>query len=143
MKTYVAKTDEIAHKWYVIDAEGMVLGRLATQIARILRGKHKAIFSPHQDVGDFIIVVNADKILVTGKKANLKQYFRHTGYPGGARFTSYLDLMKSKPERILQHAVRGMLPKNRLGRKIIKKLKIYAGSEHPHLAQKPEPLSLN
>jgi len=143
LKTYVAKANDITRKWYVVDADGMVLGRLATQVAHILRGKHKPAFSPHQDAGDFIIIINADKIRVTGKKAEQKKYFRHSGYSGGERFESYLDLLRRKPEMILRHAVKGMLPKNRLARKLIKKLKIYAGNEHPHLAQKPEPLSLN
>ena len=143
MKTTIAKADDITRKWYVVDANGMVLGRLASKVAQILRGKHKPIFSPHQDVGDFVVIINAEKIRVTGRKAQQKTYFRHTGYPGGGRFESYSDLLESKPQRILQHAIKGMLPKNRLGRKIIKKVKIYAGSEHPHLCQKPEALSVN
>ncbi|MBN1349338.1 50S ribosomal protein L13 [candidate division KSB1 bacterium] len=142
MKTTIVKNEEITRKWYVVDAEGMVLGRLATQVARILRGKHKPIFAPHQDTGDFVIIINAEKILLTGKKAQQKKYFHHTGYPGGGRFETYSDILQSKPERILEHAIRGMLPKNRLGRKINKHLKIYSGSNHPHVSQKPEVLVL-
>ena len=143
MKTTVAKVDDITRKWYIVDADGMVLGRLASKVAFILRGKHKPIFSPHQDTGDFVIIINADKVRLTGKKAQQKTYFRHSGYPGGERFEAFSDLLNEKPERILNHAIKGMLPKNRLGRKLIKKLKVYGGTEHPHGAQQPEPLTLS
>ncbi len=131
---------EAQKKWYVIDAQDYVLGRLATKVASILRGKHKPTFAPHQDVGDYVIVINAEKIKVTGRKAEQKVYFHHSGYPGGAKFVPYKRMMEKHPERIIEHAVRLMLPKNALGRRIFKKLKVYAGPEHPHEAQKPEPL---
>lgn len=143
MKTYVPKPDEIEQKWFVVDAKGKVLGRLASQIATILRGKHKPIYSPHVDVGDHVIIINADKIRVTGKKAATKRYYRYTGYPGGLRFDTYSDLIKKYPERILEKAIWGMLPHNKLGRKMYKKLKVYAGDNHPHEAQKPEILEIN
>jgi large subunit ribosomal protein L13 len=133
---------ENSRKWYVVDAEGQVLGRLATRIAHILRGKHKAIFSPHQDVGDFVIVVNAEKIRLTKNKADSKTYFHHTGYPGGGREVPFRRLLATHPERIIQHAVKGMLPKNNLGRGMLRKLKVYAGENHPHAAQQPEKLEL-
>jgi len=143
--TRIASPEEIVanRKWYVIDADGQVLGRLATKIATMLRGKHKPIYTPHLDVGDFIVIINAERIQITGKKADKKSYFHHTGYPGGGRMESFRSLLSRKPHRILAHAIRGMLPHNRLGRKMFKKVKIYAGSEHPHQAQKPEVLSLN
>jgi large subunit ribosomal protein L13 len=143
LKTYVPKPDEIEQKWFVVDAKGKVLGRLASQIATILRGKHKPIYSPHVDVGDHVIIINADKIRVTGKKAATKRYYRYTGYPGGLRFDTYSDLIKKYPERILEKAIWGMLPHNKLGRKMYKKLKVYAGDNHPHEAQKPEILEIN
>ncbi len=141
-KTYMAKENEVAKKWYVVDAEGQVLGRLASEIARRLRGKHKAIFTPHNDTGDFIIVVNADKVRLTGRKMDQKMYYRHSGYIGGLKEIGARALMAKKPTEMLNLAVRGMLPKNTLGRRQLKKLKIYAGGEHPHSAQKPEVLEL-
>ncbi len=142
MKTFVAKPNETSREWYVVDATDMVLGRLATQVAMRLRGKHKPTFTPHVDTGDFIIVVNAEKIKLTGRKWDQKAYYRHSGYPGGITETT-ADVMREKyPERMIFAAVRGMLPKNRLGRKMIKKLKVYAGPDHPHTAQAPESLSL-
>jgi large subunit ribosomal protein L13 len=138
MKTISAKKEEITPSWYVVDAQGKTLGRLATQIATFLRGKHKPIFTPHVDCGDYVVVVNAEKIHVTGRKMTQKKYYRHSGYPGGLREITLRDQLKKFPERVIEHAVRGMLPKNRLGRKIYKKLKVYAGPDHPHEAQKPE-----
>jgi len=140
MKTFTAKTEDIEAKWYLIDAEGQTLGRLATRIANLLRGKEKPIFTPHIDCGDFVIVINASKIRVTGKKISDKIYYRHSGYPGGLKQETLGDLLKRHPEEVIRSAVKGMLPHNRLGRKIINKLKIYPGSEHPHQAQKPEDL---
>jgi len=142
MRTYMAKKGEVERKWYVVDASGKVLGRLATKIATILMGKHKPTYTPHVDVGDFVIVVNAEKIAVTGKKLMQKTYFRYSGYPGGAKFTTLQEMLQKRPERVIQLAVRRMLPKTKLGDKMFKKLKVYAGSEHPHSAQKPEPLSV-
>ncbi|MCP4396258.1 MAG: 50S ribosomal protein L13 [bacterium] len=142
MKTEFAKKESVERKWYVIDAQGLVLGRLAVVIAKKLRGKDKAIFSPHVDTGDFVVVVNADKIRLTGKKLDDKMYYRHTGYPGGIRSINARDLLRRKPERVLETAVKGMLPKNRLGRQMYKKLKVYAGTDHPHAAQQPEVLTL-
>ncbi|MBQ1256820.1 MAG: 50S ribosomal protein L13 [Clostridia bacterium] len=138
MSTYMAKPANVDRKWYVIDAEGVVLGRLASQVALMLRGKHKPTFTPHVDTGDFIIVVNTDKIVLTGNKLNDKIYYHHTGHPGGLKETKYRDLMATKSEFALKKAVRGMLPKGPLGNKMIKKLKVYAGPEHEHAAQKPE-----
>jgi len=137
-KTYMAKADEVERKWYIIDASGKTLGRMASEIARILRGKHKPIYTPHIDTGDYVIVVNAEKVKVTGKKRQNKIYYHHTGYPGGLKVISYDKLLEKKPERIIETAVKGMLPHNRLGRKMYKKLKVYAGPNHPHQAQKPE-----
>ena len=134
----MAKADEIERKWYVIDAEGKVLGRLAAEIASVLRGKKKPIFTPHVDCGDFVIVINADKVVLTGNKLNQKIHAYHTGYPGGRREVVYAEMMEKRPEKVIELAVKGMLPKNRLGRKMIKKLKVYTGSEHPHTAQAPE-----
>lgn len=142
MKTYVAKAADIQRKWYLINAEGQILGRLASRVAQLLRGKHKPIFSPHLDVGDHVIIINAEKVQVTGKKAQQKRYYRYTGYPGGLRAAEYSRLLRERPERILEHAVWGMMPHNRLGRKMVKKLKIYTGTEHPHQAQQPEVLKL-
>ena len=141
-KTYYPKLDEINQKWYVVDAEGMVLGRLASQVASILRGKNKPYYSPHMDTGDFIVVVNADKVRISGRKAETKNYFTHSGYIGGGRFESYKEAMDKHPEEIISRAVKGMLPRNTLGRKLFHKLKVYAGPEHPHLAQQPEKLEL-
>ncbi len=142
MRTYTPKPGDIKRKWYVVDAQGKTLGRLASEIARILRGKNKPIFSPHVDTGDYVIVVNAEKIHVTGRKLTQKIYYRHSGYPGGLKAVSLRDLLQRHPERAVEFAVRGMLPKNRLGRKMTKKLKVYAGPDHPHKAQRPEPLDL-
>jgi large subunit ribosomal protein L13 len=138
MKSYMAKNNEIERKWYVIDAENKVLGRLATEVANILSGKNKPIYTPHVDTGDYVIIINADKIKLTGKKLEQKTHFYHTGYPGGDRYVSYDKLIQDKPEMIIELAVRGMLPKSSLGRNMIKKLKVYAGTEHGHEAQKPE-----
>lgn len=139
--TRFVKTEDADVKWYVVDAQDQVLGRLASEIARVIRGKHKAVFTPNMDTGDFVVVVNADKIKLTGKRDLQKEYFSHSGYPGGVRIRSYAEMMDKKPEAIIHRAVKGMLPKNRLGRQLIKKLKVYAGVDHPHSAQKPEPLS--
>ena len=137
MKTYMPKAEDIDRKWYVVDAEGQVLGRLATEIASILRGKNKPEFTPHMDMGDFVVVVNADKLILTGKKEQQKIYRRHTGYPGGLREVPYERMMEKHPERVLEKAVRGMLPKNTLGRAMFRKLKVYAGPDHEHQAQQP------
>jgi len=142
MKSFVAKPLEIERKWYVVDAEGKALGRLATEIASILRGKRKPIFTPHVDTGDFVIVVNADKVAFTGKKLDQKLYRHHTGHPGGLKEVTARELMAKKPEKAIQLAVKGMLPKNSLGRAMIKKMKVYSGPEHKHEAQKPEVLDI-
>ena len=142
MKTYMAKAETVQRKWYVVDAEGMVLGRLASQVAAILRGKNKPTFTPRVDTGDHVIVLNADKVVLTGDKLNQKFYRRHSGYPGGLKETSYKDLMAKKADLAVIEAVRGMLPKNALGRQMIKKLRVYKGAEHDHAAQKPEVLEL-
>jgi len=142
VKTYAVKAAEIERKWYLVDAEGKTLGRLASEIAKILRGKHKPIFSPHLDTGDYVIVVNAKKIHVTGKKLKEKMYYRYSGHPGGLKSIVLGDMLAKHPTRVMGLAVRGMLPKNRLGRAMIKKLKVYAGSEHPHEAQEPIPLEI-
>ncbi|KPU26793.1 50S ribosomal protein L13 [Caloranaerobacter sp. TR13] len=138
MKSFLAKPQEIERKWYIIDAEGKTLGRLASEVAKILRGKHKPIYTPHVDTGDHVIIINAEKIVLTGKKLEQKYYRYHTGYPGGLREIPYKKLMAENPEKVIFLAVKGMLPKNRLGRKMIKKLRVYRGSEHNHQAQKPE-----
>ena len=142
MKTFVPKTADIDRKWYVVDAEGMVLGRLASQVANILRGKNKPIYTPNVDTGDFVIIINADKAILTGKKLDQKIYYHHSGYAGGLKATSYRRLMAEKPELAVRHAVTGMLPKGPLGRQMAKKLKVYAGNQHEHAAQKPEVLDL-
>ncbi|MFW5991838.1 MAG: 50S ribosomal protein L13 [Halanaerobiaceae bacterium] len=142
MSTYMAKPDEVKRKWYVVDAEGRTLGRLATRIAEILRGKHKPEFTPHVDTGDYVIVINAEKIKLTGNKWEQKKFYSHSGYPGGIKETSYDKLVEKKPEFIIEKAVKGMLPHNKLGTKIFKKLKVYAGPEHPHQAQQPQELEL-
>jgi large subunit ribosomal protein L13 len=142
MKTYVVKESDITRKWFVVDAEGQTLGRLASKIAHILKGKHKPIYSPRLDVGDYVIVINADKIAVTGRKMDDKMYYRHTGYPGGIRQINLRGMLKRHPTFAVKDAVRGMLPKNRLGRKMFRKLKVYAGAEHPHQGQQPEVLEL-
>ena len=138
MSSYIAKPETVERKWYVIDADGVVLGRLASQVALMLRGKHKPTFTPHVDTGDYIIVVNTDKIAMTGRKLDQKIYYYHSGYPGGLKETKYRDLLANKSEFALKKAVRGMLPKGPLGNKMFKKLKVYAGAEHPHTAQQPE-----
>jgi large subunit ribosomal protein L13 len=140
MKTYTVKAGEIERRWYVVDAKDQVLGRLASSIATILRGKHKPTYSPHLDVGDFVIVVNAKDVRLTGKKASQKTYFRHSGYMGGDRQIPFRRMRERHPDRIIRLAVKGMLPKNTLGRAMLRKLKVYAGPEHPHEAQLPEPL---
>jgi large subunit ribosomal protein L13 len=142
MKTFSAKTAEVERQWWIVDAEGQTLGRLATRIATILRGKHKPIFTPHIDTGDFVIVINAEKIQVTGNKLDTIVYYRHSGYPGGLKERTLREQLQKFPERPIETAVKGMLPKNTLGRNMIKKLKVYAGSEHPHAAQQPQALEL-
>ena len=142
MKTFVTKPAEVERQWYVVDAEGQTLGRLASKIAAVLRGKHKPIYSPSVDCGDYVIVLNAEKIHVTGRRMDQKKYYRHSGYPGGLSEISLRDQLKKYPTRPVELAVKGMLPKNRLGRKMIKKLKVYAGSEHGHHAQQPVELPL-
>ncbi len=139
MKTYHQKPSEVQRDWYVIDASGKVLGRLATQISTLLRGKHKPTFTPSVDGGDFVIVVNAEKIVLTGRKPDQKIYYRHTGYPGGLKATPYKVMLAKHPDRILRLAVKRMLPKNRMGRRLLSKLRIYAGPNHPHAAQQPKP----
>jgi large subunit ribosomal protein L13 len=137
VRTFTPKATDVQRQWYVIDATDVVLGRLATQVATLLRGKHKPIFAPNVDTGDFVIVINADKVALTGNKLEQKKAYRHSGYPGGLRAMSYRELMEKRPDRAVEKAVKGMLPKNSLGRKMVKKLKVYAGSDHPHLAQQP------
>ncbi|MBI5099633.1 MAG: 50S ribosomal protein L13 [Nitrospirae bacterium] len=143
MKTLFAKNTDVVKKWHVVDADGLVVGRLASRIASVLRGKNKPIFTPHADTGDFVIVINADKIRFTGDKLEKKIYYRHSGYPGGIKQETAKNIMKNSPEDIIMFAVRGMLPKNRLGRQQMKKLRVYRGTEHPHKAQNPEILNLN
>jgi len=140
--TRFLQENEVEKKWYVVDAEGKVLGRIATEIARILRGKHKPVFTPNIDTGDYVIVINADKVELTGKRPDQKTYFRHTGYPGGDIYTSFKEMMNKRPEFVIHKAVGGMLPHNRLGRRLRKKLKVYSGPEHPHKAQQPINLEL-
>ena len=142
-RTYMAKPGEIDRKWYVVDAEGKTLGRLASAIAEILRGKHKPVYTPHVDTGDFVIVVNASKVVLTGKKDEQKMFYRHSGRPGGLKAVPYGKLLKTRPELIIKKAVWGMLPKTSLGRRQLKKLKVYSGPEHPHAAQKPESLEIS
>ena len=137
MRTYTPKASDVQRQWYVIDANDVVLGRLATQAATLLRGKHKPTFAPHVDTGDFVIIINADKVALTGNKREQKMEYRHSGFPGGLRATSYTELLVENPRRAVEKAVKGMLPHNKLGRQQIKKLKVYAGSEHPHQAQQP------
>ncbi len=141
MKTYMAKKWEVPRRWFVVDAQGKVLGRLASRIAMVLRGKNKPEFTPHLDTGDFVVVVNAGQVKLTGRKLDQKIYYRHSGYMGGLKETSARQMLKRKPEEVLRHAVRGMLPKNSLGRHLLKKLKIYTVAEHPHQAQQPVPLA--
>lgn len=142
MKTYVVKEGEIKREWYVVDAEGKTLGRLASKIARILMGKHKPYYTPHLDTGDFVIVVNADKIHVTGRKLDQKMYYRYSGYPSGLKSVTLRKQLATRPERVIWAAVRNMLPKNKVGRAMLKKLKVYASPDHPHAAQQPKPLDL-
>lgn len=142
MKTFSAKAEDIEHKWYLVDAQGKTLGRLASEIAAILRGKHKPSFSPHIDCGDYVVVINAEKVWVTGLKLDQKTYYRHSGYPGGLKEMTLRDQLEKFPNRVIESAVKGMLPKNRLGRQVYKKLKVYAGSDHPHQSQQPEVLEL-
>lgn len=139
--TKFIKSEDADKKWYLVDAKDQVLGRLASEVAKIIRGKNKPTFTPNMDTGDFVVVINADKVKLTGKRPELKQYIRHSGYPGGQKITSVREVKQSKPEFLVENAVKGMLPKNRLGRKLIKKLKVYTGETHPHSAQKPEPIS--
>lgn len=140
--TRFIKSEDANQKWYVVDATDLVLGRLASKVARVIRGKEKAEFTPNMDAGDFVIVINAEKVKVTGKRETLKTYSHHSGYPGGLKTRSFQDLIVNKPEYVIESAVQGMLPKTRLGRKLVKKLKVYRGAQHPHSAQKPEVLSL-
>ena len=142
MKTTMANSETVVRKWYVVDAEGQTLGRFASEIAKILKGKNKPEYTPHVDCGDYVIVLNCDKVVVTGNKANQKVYRHHTGWVGNLKEVSYKDMMAKHPDRVITHAVKGMLPKNSLGRKMIKKLKVYTGSEHNHEAQKPEVLEI-
>jgi large subunit ribosomal protein L13 len=142
MKTYSAKPGEVAREWYLVDAEGQTLGRLATRLAEVLRGKGKPQYTPHVDTGDFVVVVNAEKIAVTGNKLDDKMYYRHSGYPGGLKERPLREQLRRRPEEVLRKAVKGMLPRNRLGRQQLTKLKIYAGPEHPHDAQAPKPLEV-
>jgi large subunit ribosomal protein L13 len=142
MKTYVINPSEVEREWYVVDATGQTLGRLASRVATVLRGKHKPVYSPSVDTGDHVIVINADKIHVTGRKLDQKIYYRYSGYPGGLKETTLRNMLDKRPTRVIRLAVRGMLPKNRLGRQMLKKLKIYAGPDHPHAAQQPKPLVL-
>jgi len=144
MKTYTQKKKEIEHRWFVVDAEGVVLGRLASQVAQIIRGKHKPTFTPHMDGGDYVVVINAEKVRLTGKKLQKKEYFRHTGYMGHERFTPVAKMLQTHPERVIEAAVYGMLPKSTLGKQTLrKKLKVYAGPDHPHAGQNPTPVELN
>jgi large subunit ribosomal protein L13 len=142
MKTTFVSKETVDRKWYVIDAKGLVVGRLAVEVAKRLRGKHKASYTPHIDTGDYIIIVNADKVRFSGNKLENKMYYRHSGYPGGLKSITAKKLLQSKPERVLEHAVKGMLPKNRLGRRMLKKMKVYTGPDHPHQAQQPQELTL-
>jgi len=143
MKSFMANAATVERKWYVVDAEGKTLGRLAAEVAKVLRGKNKPTFTPHVDTGDHVIVINAAKVALTGKKLVQKTYFRHSGYPGGTTFTPAGQMLESKPERVIELAVRGMLPKNSLGRQMYRKLQVYRGAEHPHAAQLPEVLEIN
>ena len=144
MRTFTATPSDIEHRWFIVDAEGQVLGRLAAEVAKVIRGKHKPTFTPHMDTGDFVIVINASKVKVTGRKAEQKRYFRHTGYMGHELFTPFSSMLAKHPERVIEKAVYGMLPKTALGRQSLRrKLRVYAGTEHPHVAQQPTPLQLN
>jgi large subunit ribosomal protein L13 len=141
-ETYVTKKEDVQHEWYVVDAAGQTLGRLAARVASVLRGKHKPVYSPSVDAGDYVIVVNAEKIHVTGRKLSQKMYYRHSGYPGGLKEITLRDLLQTHPARAVEHAVQGMLPKNRLGRRLFNHLKVYVGPDHPHAAQQPKLLEL-
>jgi large subunit ribosomal protein L13 len=143
VRTYSPKASEIHRTWYVVDADGLTLGRMATEVARVLRGKHKTMFTPHMDTGDHVIIINADKVVLTSNKAETKRVYRHSGYPGGIKSATYAELLDRKPEDAVRRTVRGMLPKNRLGRQMLRKLKVYAGPTHPHAAQQPEPLEID
>ena len=143
MRTYSPKSSEVSRSWHVIDATDVVLGRLATQAAQLLRGKHKPTFAPHVDTGDFVIIVNADKVALTGSKREKKIAYRHSGHPGGLKATSYEELLETNPQRAVEKAVKGMLPHNKLGRQQLKKLKVYSGAEHPHAAQNPQPFQIS
>lgn len=143
MRTYTPKPAEVTRAWHIVDADGLVLGRLATEVASVLRGKHKPTFAPHVDVGDHVIVVNSDRVVLTSGKAESKVAYRHSGYPGGLTATRYADLMEDRSDEVVRKAVRGMLPKNRLGRQMATKLKVYRGPDHPHVAQSPEPLEIS
>ena len=142
IKTYVPREADIERRWFIVDAEGQTLGRMASEIAAILRGKHKPTFAPNMDVGDYVIVVNAEKVRVTGAKTEQKNYYRHSGYPGGFRQTKFRDMIQQHPERVIEKAVRGMIPHNVLGEQTLKKLRVYAGPNHPHVAQQPTPLEI-
>lgn len=142
MKSFIEKPQNVERKWFIVDAEGKTLGKVASRVASILRGKHKSIFTPHVDCGDYVIVINAEKVEVTGRKRKNKIYKRHTGYPGGLKEVTFQQLQAAKPEEIIRHAVKGMMPKGKLGRQMYKKLKVYAGPEHGHAAQKPEMLEV-
>ena len=142
MRTLYVKETEIERKWHLIDADGVTLGRLATKVATLLRGKHKPSFTPHQELGDYVVIVNAERVNVTGRKRQQKMYYKHSGYPGALRTESFATMIKRKPEHVVEHAIRGMLPKNRLGRKLFKNVKVYAGPSHPHQAQQPEKLEI-
>ena len=143
MKTHTVTPDQITRRWLLVDADGQTLGRLASRVAQILRGKHKPIYTPHLDTGDFVIVLNAEKVRLTGRKLDQKRYYRHSGYPGGLKETPVRKMLESHPERVIEYAVWGMLPKGKLGRQMFKKLKVYAGGEHPHAAQVPRPIDLS
>jgi large subunit ribosomal protein L13 len=143
VRTYTPKPGDVQRQWHVIDATDVVLGRLASQTAQLLRGKHKPVFAPHVDTGDFVVIINAEKIALTGSKLEQKKSYRHSGYPGGLRAVSYTQMLDRHPTRAVEQAVRGMLPKNSLGRQMLRKLKVYAGPEHPHTAQKPQPYQIS
>jgi large subunit ribosomal protein L13 len=144
MRTYTATPSDIEHRWYIVDAEGMVLGRLASEVARVIRGKHKPMFTPHMDTGDYVIVINAAKVKLTGRKLEQKRYFRHTGYMGHERYTPVANMLAKHPERVIEKAVYGMLPKTALGRQDLRrKLRVFSGTEHPHVAQQPVPLTFH
>jgi large subunit ribosomal protein L13 len=143
VRTYSPKPTDVDRAWYVVDAEGLVLGRMCTEVARVLRGKHKPVFAPHADMGDHVIVVNAARVVMSSDKAEKKLYYRHSGYPGSLKSRTYADLLAIRPEEVVRRAIRGMLPKGPLGRRTLRKLKVYAGAEHPHSAQHPQPLPLD